>query len=69
MRETTDRTFDVILLGATGYTGRLVAEYLGERYGQVRAVDTVISVNIQDSLGMCLPASCPPAWPPTSMSS
>jgi short subunit dehydrogenase-like uncharacterized protein len=25
--------FDVIVYGATGYTGRLVAEYLGQRYG------------------------------------
>jgi short subunit dehydrogenase-like uncharacterized protein len=25
--------FDLIVYGATGYTGRLVAEYLGQRYG------------------------------------
>ena len=25
--------FDVIVYGATGYTGRLVAEYLAQRYG------------------------------------
>ncbi len=28
-----DREFDIIVFGATGYTGRLVAEYLAERYG------------------------------------
>ena len=25
--------FDIIVYGATGYTGRLVAEYLSEHYG------------------------------------
>jgi short subunit dehydrogenase-like uncharacterized protein len=25
--------FDIIVYGATGYTGRLVAEYLAQRYG------------------------------------
>lgn len=29
----TDRKFDVVLWGATGFTGKLVAEYLLERYG------------------------------------
>jgi short subunit dehydrogenase-like uncharacterized protein len=28
-----DRPYDVIVWGATGFTGRLVAEYLAERYG------------------------------------
>ncbi|HEY0436427.1 MAG TPA: saccharopine dehydrogenase NADP-binding domain-containing protein [Phenylobacterium sp.] len=28
-----DAEFDIIVYGATGYTGRLVAEYLGQRYG------------------------------------
>jgi short subunit dehydrogenase-like uncharacterized protein len=28
-----DRTYDVVVQGATGFTGRLVAEYLLERYG------------------------------------
>jgi short subunit dehydrogenase-like uncharacterized protein len=31
--EAKDRAFDVIVWGATGFTGRLVAEYLLERYG------------------------------------
>ena len=30
---TNQREFDVIVWGATGFTGRLVAEYLAERYG------------------------------------
>lgn len=29
----TDREFDVVVYGATGFTGRLVAEYLDETYG------------------------------------
>lgn len=29
-----DRDFDIIVYGATGYTGRLVAEYLGQAYPQ-----------------------------------
>ena len=28
-----DREFDIIVYGATGYTGRLVAEYLDQHYG------------------------------------
>ena len=28
-----DRKFDIIVYGATGYTGRLVAEYLSQHYG------------------------------------
>jgi short subunit dehydrogenase-like uncharacterized protein len=30
---TTTREFDIIVYGATGYTGRLVAEYLAQHYG------------------------------------
>lgn len=29
----TDREFDVVVFGASGFTGRLVAEYLAEQYG------------------------------------
>ncbi|EED33500.1 saccharopine dehydrogenase [gamma proteobacterium NOR5-3] len=29
----TERSFDIVLFGATGFTGQLVAEYLLERYG------------------------------------
>lgn len=29
-----DKDFDVIVYGASGFTGRLVAEYLGKQYGQ-----------------------------------
>ena len=29
----TDREFDIVLWGATGFTGQLVARYLLERYG------------------------------------
>ncbi len=33
MAETTSRTFELIVWGATGFTGQLVAEYLQQRYG------------------------------------
>ena len=33
MTDTQNREFDVIVYGATGFTGRLVAEYLASRYG------------------------------------
>ena len=29
-----DTEFDIIIYGATGYTGRLVAEYLSNHYGK-----------------------------------
>jgi short subunit dehydrogenase-like uncharacterized protein len=36
-----DREFDVIVYGSTGYTGRLVAEYLLQRYGAAGAAGAV----------------------------
>ena len=32
----TDRPFDIVLFGASGFTGELVAEYLAEQAPQVR---------------------------------
>ena len=32
-----ERPFDIIVYGATGYTGRLVAEYLAHHYGEAGA--------------------------------
>ena len=32
-----ERTFDVVVYGASGFTGRLVAEYLGQRYGEAES--------------------------------
>ncbi|MGB1138733.1 MAG: saccharopine dehydrogenase NADP-binding domain-containing protein, partial [Luminiphilus sp.] len=29
----TEKPFDIVVFGASGYTGRLVAEYLSEEYG------------------------------------
>ena len=29
-----NRDFEVIIYGASGFTGRLVAEYMGKTYGQ-----------------------------------
>ena len=28
-----DREFDVVIFGASGYTGKLVAEYMHDQYG------------------------------------
>ena len=30
---TTERTFDIVIFGATGFTGRLVAEHLARHHG------------------------------------
>ncbi len=30
---TTDKTYDIVIYGASGFTGRLVAEYLAQKYG------------------------------------
>lgn len=32
MKPHTERKYDVIIYGATGFTGKLVAEYLAENY-------------------------------------
>ena len=32
--KTTERTYDLIVWGATGFTGQLVADYLWQQYGQ-----------------------------------
>lgn len=31
-----DRDFDIVLYGATGFTGKLILQYLAERHGQVK---------------------------------
>lgn len=38
-----ERTFDLILYGATGFTGRLVARYIAEAYGIRRSVRWAIA--------------------------
>ena len=30
-----EREFDVVIYGASGYTGKLVAEYMHQHYGEV----------------------------------
>ena len=32
--EKSERPYDIVVYGATGFTGRLVAEYLARHYGQ-----------------------------------
>ena len=56
--------FDLIVYGATGYTGRLVAEYLGQRYGVGGEVSWAMAgrsqaklQEVRDELG--LPAETP----------
>jgi len=45
-----DREFDVIVFGATGFTGRLVAEYLVGRYGVDRDVKWAMAGRSQSKL-------------------
>ncbi len=45
-----DREFDVIVFGATGFTGRLVAEYLVNRYGVDRDVTWAMAGRSQAKL-------------------
>lgn len=46
-----DRTFDVIVFGATGFTGTLVAEYLLRQYGIGRELRWAIAGRSADKLG------------------
>jgi short subunit dehydrogenase-like uncharacterized protein len=46
-----DRTFDVIVFGATGFTGTLVAEYLLRQYGVGRDLRWAIAGRSEDKLG------------------
>lgn len=54
-----DKTFDIIVFGATGFTGRLVAEYLHNSYGVGRGVAWAMAgrnleklTQVRDSLGI-----------------
>ena len=56
--------FDLIVYGATGYTGRLVAEYLGQRYGVGGQVTWAMAGRSQTKLEevrdlLALPAETP----------
>ena len=58
------REFDVIVFGATGFTGRLVAEYLNEQYGNGDAINWAMAGRsgqklkaVRDEMG--LPAETP----------
>jgi len=50
MRMTEQREFDVVLMGATGFTGRLVAEYLLARHGVGGDLRWAIAGRSQDKL-------------------
>jgi short subunit dehydrogenase-like uncharacterized protein len=47
-----DAEFDIIVHGATGFTGRLVAEHLQNRYGSNRAVKWAMSGRSAEKLNM-----------------
>jgi short subunit dehydrogenase-like uncharacterized protein len=60
----TDRELDIIIYGATGYTGKLVAEYMNQRYGAGGEVSWAVAgrsaeklAGVQADLG--LPADVP----------
>jgi short subunit dehydrogenase-like uncharacterized protein len=71
-----DKPFDIVVFGATGFTGRLVAEYLNARYGAAGSVAWAIAGRNRDKLAQVrdeigAPASLPlveaEASTPTSM--
>lgn len=45
-----EREFDIVLYGATGFTGRLVAEYLVERYGHDRELRWAMAGRSEEKL-------------------
>ena len=47
---TNTKTFDVVVYGATGFTGRLVAEYLVQTYGQASDVKWAMAGRSQEKL-------------------
>ena len=45
-----EREFDVIVFGASGYTGKLVAEYMGKEYGNDESISWAIAGRNKDKL-------------------
>ena len=45
-----EREFDVIVFGASGYTGKLVAEYMGKEYGNHESIRWAIAGRNKDKL-------------------
>ena len=45
-----EREFDVIVFGASGYTGKLVAEYMGKEYGNDKSIRWAIAGRNKDKL-------------------
>ena len=45
-----EREFDVIVFGASGYTGKLVAEYMGKEYGYDESISWAIAGRNKDKL-------------------
>jgi len=46
----TDKKYDIVVYGATGFTGRLVAEYLNSRYGNGDEVSWAMGARSQEKL-------------------
>ena len=64
----TDRELDIVVYGATGFTGRLVAEYLNTTYGvnqdvnwamAGRSLDKLVSVRDEMGIDLALPLVVP----------
>ena len=49
-----DREFDVIIFGATGYTGKLVAEYMRDEYGDDSSIKWAIAGRNMEKLDLNL---------------
>ena len=54
-----DKEFDVVIFGASGYTGKLVAEYMNHEYGDVKSINYAIAgrnteklVEVKKELGL-----------------
>ena len=67
MRKDSPRRFDLIAFGATGFTGRLVAEYLLQAYGAGRNLDKLAEVRrgigAPDSLPLITADAADPGGP------
>ena len=45
-----DKSFDVVIYGATGFTGKLVVEYMQEKYGNDEGISWAIAGRSEEKL-------------------
>ena len=57
------RKFDIVVYGATGFTGQLVAEYLATHYRDDKALKWAMAGRRGGAAGGWLPVSLPPINP------